>query len=55
MEKRLDGSMAVRHGERYLPVHECTVAAELKAPSAVKPAKARRAVRRGSDWNKDFE
>jgi len=55
VDKRLDGSMAVRHGERYLPVHECTVAAELKAPSAVKPAKARRAVRRGSDWNKNFD
>jgi transposase len=55
VEKRLDGSMAVRHGERYLPVHECTVAAEPKAPSAVKPAKARRAVRRGSDWNKNFD
>src|SRR5216684_4154942 len=23
VEQRLDGSVAVRHGERYLPVHEC--------------------------------
>ena len=55
VEKRLDGSMAVRHGARYLPVHECTVAVEPKAASAVEAAKARRAVRRVSDWNKNFD
>lgn len=55
VERRLDGSLAVRYGERYLPVKECAVAEEPKAPAPVKPAKARRAGKRGSDWNKDFD
>ena len=57
MERRLDGSLAVRHGERYLPVEECTVAEKPKTkPSAIKPAKAHRGKpRRGSDWNKNFD
>ena len=54
VEQRLDGSLAVRHGERYLPVQECSVAEKSKAPS-VKPAKPHRAGKRGSDWNKHFD
>lgn len=54
VEQRLDGSLAVRHGERYLPVQECVAADKPKTPSA-KPAKKRRAHRRGSDWNKNFD
>jgi transposase len=56
VEKRLDGTLAVRHGERYLPVEECAVADKSKAPTAVnKPAKNPRRSRRGSDWNQNFD
>ena len=55
IEQRLDGSLAVRHGERYLPVKECAVVDKPKAPRSVKPAKARRVYRRGSDWDKHFD
>jgi Integrase core domain len=56
IEKRLDGSLAVRHGERYLPVKECTPAekSKAKAPPA-KSAPQRRVSRRGSDWDKKFD
>jgi hypothetical protein len=54
VEQRLDGSLAVRHGERYLAVKECAVADKPKAARQVKVAKTHRAGRRGSDWNKDF-
>ena len=57
VELRLDGSLAVRHGERYLPVKECAVADPPKPqPRApVKATKKQRVRRRGSDWNKDFD
>ena len=54
VEKRLDGSLAVRYGERYLPVRECAVAEKPKAMPAARPAQKPRAARRGSDWNKNF-
>src|ERR1035441_5918145 len=54
VEQRLDGSLAVRHGERYLPVTECVVA---DRPKAARPAKAAKTPRagRGSDWNQNFD
>jgi transposase len=55
VEKRLDGSMAVRYGERYLPVKECAAADQSKAPVPMKSAKRHGAARRGSDWNKTFD
>ena len=55
VEQRLDGSLAVRHGERYLPVEECVVAARPKADRPAMAAKARRARGRGSDWNRNFD
>jgi transposase len=55
VEQRLDGSLAVRHGERYLPVEECAVADKPKATRPVKAAKRRPASRRGSDWDKNFD
>jgi hypothetical protein len=56
VEQRLDGSMAVRCGERYLPVEECVPAEKAKRSSPVKAAtKAPRAGRRGSDWNQNFD
>ena len=55
VEKRLDGSLAVRYGERYLPMEECVVAEKPKPAAAAKPAKTHRASKRGSDWNKNFD
>ncbi len=56
VERRLDGSLAVRHGERYLPVKECVPAEKPKAKMlAAKSAQRRRVSRRGSDWNKKFD
>src|SRR5437879_4874941 len=55
VEQRLDGSLAVRHRERYLPVKECVVAAKTKAARPVKAAKTHRGAGRGSDWNKNFD
>jgi transposase len=56
VEKRLDGSIAVRFGERYLPVSRCAAAAETKAPPA-KSAVPRRPPdrQRGSEWSKNFD
>lgn len=53
VEQRLNGTLAVRHGERYLTIAECA-AAEKKAPPP-KPKTTRRAQRRGSDWNRNFD
>jgi transposase len=56
VEKRLDGCIAVRFGERYLPVSHCAAAAKTKA-SPVKSAAPRRPRnrQRGSDWDKNFD
>jgi len=53
IEKRLDGSLAVRHGERYLAVQECAVADKPKAARPVN-AHATPGAGRPSDWNKNF-
>ena len=55
VEKRLDGSLAVRYGERYLPVAVCQVANRPKASPPVKGTKARGTGQRGSDWGKNFD
>ncbi len=56
VEQRLDGSLAVRHGERYLPVKECAAADRPKSARPQKKAgSTRRASRRGSDWDKNFD
>jgi transposase len=56
VEKRLDGSLAVRFGERYLPVSRCSAATKTKAP-AVKPAAPRHPInkQRGSEWFRNFD
>ncbi len=54
VEQRLDRTLAVRHGERYLPVQEC-LAVDKPKKAAVKPAPKRRVYRRGSEWNKNFD
>lgn len=53
VEQRMDGTLAVRHGDRYLPIEECPVAQKKSPPS--KPNTTRRMRRRGSDWNKNFD
>ena len=55
VEQRLDRSLAVRHGERYLPVHECAVVDQPRAAGPVKEAKTHRAGGRASNWNKNFD
>lgn len=55
VEKRLDGSLAVRHGERYLPIAECAVADKPKVKPATKPAKTHPAERRSRDWLQNFD
>jgi transposase len=56
VEKRLDGSLAVRHGEKYLPVTLCVPAKKKAAVSKpAKPTGKRRQARRGSDWNRNFD
>ena len=63
VEERLDGSLAVRHGGRYLPIKqflvadkkECAVANKPKTAGPAKAAQTHRSSRRGSDWNKNFD
>jgi hypothetical protein len=55
VEARLDGTLAVRHGERYLAIAECVAAEKPKKTQPSKPAKTRGTQPRGSDWNKDFD
>ena len=56
VEKRLDGSIAVRFGERYLPVKRCEAAETRQAPPA-KPATPRHppTSQRGRQWGKNFD
>ncbi len=53
VEQRLDGTLAVRHGSRYLPIEEYAAAQKQSPPSKPKPA--RRSQPRSSDWNKNFD
>ncbi len=55
VEKRLDGSLAVRYGERYLPIKPCAMTEKPKPLPSAKPAKKPPAARRRSDWNKNFD
>jgi hypothetical protein len=56
VEQRLNGVLAVRYGEKYLPVTRCAVAAKQTIASAPeKSGGKRRKPQRGSDWNKDFD
>ena len=56
VEKRLDGAVAVRYGEKYLPVKICAPAGKkASAPPLVKHTSKRSQPRRGSDWDKNFD
>lgn len=56
VEKRLDGSIAVRFGERYLSVSRCIAATKAKT-LPVKQVAPRRPInkQRGSDWCRNFD
>lgn len=54
VEQRLDGSLAVRYGERYLPVEECSVAGKPKRAAVAKPANKPRVHRKPVEWNESF-
>jgi transposase-like protein len=55
VESRLDGSLAVRYGDCYLPVQPCATPEKKPKPPQIKPAPRRRAAQKGSDWNKNFD
>jgi hypothetical protein len=55
MEQRLDGSLAVRHGDRYLPIQECVAAEKRQKSVPPQPKATRRTPQRGSDWNQKFD
>ena len=55
VEQRLDGTLAARHQERYLPIKECVVAEKPKSKASTKVQSTRRKPQRGSDWNKNFD
>ncbi len=55
VEKRLDGSLAVRHGQRYLPVSLCEEPEKREAPAVKAEGAARKKPQRGSDWNRNFD
>lgn len=56
VEQRLDGTLAVRHGERYLSIEECAIAEKpAKKNLPPKPKGTRRTSQRGSDWLKHFD
>jgi hypothetical protein len=56
VEKRLDGSIAVRFRERYLPVSRCAVVEKTKTPQP-KPViqRRQRKGKAGSEWGKNFD
>jgi transposase-like protein len=55
VEKRLNGSLAVRYGERYLPVKECAMADQPKVSLPARPPKTHRTGGQGSNWKKNFD
>ncbi len=56
VERRLNGALAVRYGEKYLPVTQCSPAEKKQTSAATaKPTRKRRQPRRGSDWNQNFD
>jgi transposase len=54
VEKRLDGSMAVRYQDRYLAVKSCAKAAQQPARETVVRALGKQ-IKRGRDWNRNFD
>ena len=54
VEARLDGTLAVQHQGRYLPVRECAEAVRPAAAVAVQPARQPSAKRGRSSWMDNF-
>jgi len=55
LEKRLDGSIAVRHGDRYLKVKLCKSTEKVKVAATVKATVAHRGSQPGREWRKNFD
>jgi hypothetical protein len=55
VEARLDGTLAVRHRDRYLPVKECAVADKPATMAAPKSAPKQRGPRARSTWMDNFQ
>ena len=55
VEHRLDGSLAVRYGERYLPVTRCDERVKRQPPAPAESVPRTSQQQRGSDWNKNFD
>jgi hypothetical protein len=55
VEARLDGSLAVRHRDRYLPVKECAVTEKPKAGERATPERKRCVGKQKSKWLEDFD
>src|SRR5208283_4236715 len=55
VEKRLDGSIAVRFGERYLAVSRCTAVRKNDAPPVKRSGPHRPSNPRGREWGKNFD
>jgi transposase len=55
VEQRLDGTLAVRHREQYLPIEECVEAEKSKVAKAAKPANKPRINRARSGWCDGFD
>ena len=55
VEERLDGSMAVRYGERYLPVKVCAAPEKPVAPKAKRMGTGPARSRRKSVWGESFD
>lgn len=53
IEKRLNGTLAVRFRDRYLKIARCEKPVPAQPPAKRAPAQPR--VRRKSDWNKNFD
>jgi DNA-binding Lrp family transcriptional regulator len=54
VERRLDGSLAMRFRGHYLAIGICQPAISVAAPKPAAP-RSGKAQRRGSDWNKNFD
>ncbi|HEY6372929.1 MAG TPA: ISNCY family transposase [Candidatus Sulfotelmatobacter sp.] len=53
VEQRMDGALAVRHDDRYLPIEECAPVRKKSPPPNPKPQP--RTQRQRHDWNKNFD
>jgi transposase len=53
VEKRLDGSLAVRYGEKYLPVEECVLAEKTKVSPKRTAPPTKRQRKPGARWDND--